>query len=253
MQWYARICFAFTYSAIPADAYLLNGYALNGYVWVGWVFNGYVLKRYVLVGYVFIGYVLKRYVLNGYVLKRYVWNDVYWYAWSEICQQSSEEPCDETSFGKNVSFCLHVDQGGGTTYYSKGFANHNAEHGHCFTTNFLSYLLTRCTIKRVRDVFAHNLHRLCGWRVLFYYVFSGVQHVGTDVLQGCLLQIPLFHLFVPHWIEEMWSVMGNIIDNDSNPAAVVLLFVAVFSLLLSCLWLLPTWWVGRPLGVLRFA
>ena len=52
MQWHARICFAFTYIAIPADANLLNGYALNGYVLVGYVLNGYVLVGHVLVGYV---------------------------------------------------------------------------------------------------------------------------------------------------------------------------------------------------------
>ena len=64
------VCFAFTCTAIPADAGLLNGYVLNGYV----------LKAYVLVGY----------VLNGYVLVVML-----------IRQQSSEEPCDETSSGKN--------------------------------------------------------------------------------------------------------------------------------------------------------
>ena len=70
-------------------AYLLNGCALNGYV-----LNGYVLVGYVLNGYVLVGYVLVGYVLNGYV-------------WCEIRQQSSEEPCDETSFGNNV-VCMWV-------------------------------------------------------------------------------------------------------------------------------------------------
>ena len=67
------VCFAFTCTAIPADACLLNGYVLNGYV----------LKAYVLVGY----------VLNGYVLVVML-----------IRQQSSEEPNDETSFGKKQTF-----------------------------------------------------------------------------------------------------------------------------------------------------
>ena len=83
--------FAFTYIAIPADAYLLNGYAPNGYA----------LNGYVLVGCILNGYVLKRCVLTGYVLNGYVWDDAYRYAWCDIRQQSSEEPCDETSFGKN--------------------------------------------------------------------------------------------------------------------------------------------------------
>ena len=47
-----------------------------------------------------------KYALNGYVLKRYVWDDAYWYAWYDIDKQSSEEPCDETSFGKNITHFL---------------------------------------------------------------------------------------------------------------------------------------------------
>ena len=62
MQWHARICFAFTYIAIPADANLLHGYAMNGYASHGYVLVGYVLNGYVLVGYVLMGY-----VWNGYV------------------------------------------------------------------------------------------------------------------------------------------------------------------------------------------
>ena len=38
--------------------------------------------------------------MTGYVLNGYVWDDAYWYAWCEIRQQSSEEPCGETFFGK---------------------------------------------------------------------------------------------------------------------------------------------------------
>ena len=54
------------------------------------------------------------YVLNGYVWDMcgvmdmcgicvgYVWCEIcVGYVWCEIRQQSSEEPCDETSFGKN--------------------------------------------------------------------------------------------------------------------------------------------------------
>ena len=41
------VCFAYTYIAIPADAYLLNGYVLNGYVLKGYVLTGYVLNGYV--------------------------------------------------------------------------------------------------------------------------------------------------------------------------------------------------------------
>ena len=47
MQWDARICFAFTCIAIPADAYLLRGYVFNGCVLKGYVSNGYVWKGYV--------------------------------------------------------------------------------------------------------------------------------------------------------------------------------------------------------------
>ena len=130
---------------IPADAHLLNGYALNGYASHGYVLVGYVLKEKVLVGYVLVGYVLNGYVcktdanllngyaLNGYVLVGYVLNGyvlvgyvlvgyvlngyvnmcglcvMCWicvgYVWCEIRQQSSEEPCDETSFGNNVKTC----------------------------------------------------------------------------------------------------------------------------------------------------
>ena len=64
-----------------------------------------MLNGYVLVGYVLVGYVLVGYVLNGYVWCEicvgYVWCEIcVGYVWCEIRQQSSEEPCDETSFGK---------------------------------------------------------------------------------------------------------------------------------------------------------
>ena len=76
---YARICFAFTYIAIPADAYLLNGYALNGYVLMGYVLDGYVLMGYVLDGYVLTGYVhtLDRHCMDTHWIDTYWW-DTYW-------------------------------------------------------------------------------------------------------------------------------------------------------------------------------
>ena len=61
--------------------------------------NGYALHGYVLVGYVWVGY-----VWNGYVWDMCDVLDMcgicVGYVWCEIRQQSSEEPCDETSFGK---------------------------------------------------------------------------------------------------------------------------------------------------------
>ena len=40
--------------------------------------------------------------MDTYRLDTY-WRDKYWYAWYDIRQQSSEKPCDETSFGKKWS------------------------------------------------------------------------------------------------------------------------------------------------------
>ena len=38
---------------------------------------------------------------------RYVWREIcVGYVWCEIRQQSSEEPCDETSFGNNGMFTI---------------------------------------------------------------------------------------------------------------------------------------------------
>ena len=80
---YECVCSAFIYIAIPADAYFLNGYVVNKYV-----LNGYVW-------------------MDTYWRDTY-WNDMYWQdtCWMDMCgmmlirQQSLEEPCDETSFGK---------------------------------------------------------------------------------------------------------------------------------------------------------
>ena len=126
--------------AIPADAHLLNGYALNGSVLVGYVLNGFVLVGYVLVGYVLQNLLMQTFWMDTHCMDTYwwdtCWTDTYWwdtywwdtfwmdmcgicvvwwicvgYVWCEICvgyvwceirQQSSEEPCDETSFGKNA-------------------------------------------------------------------------------------------------------------------------------------------------------
>ena len=75
MQWYARICFAFTYTAMPADAYLLNGYAWNGYVWTR-VLNGYVLLH-----------VLHSHTLP-FLLMHSFWTDTYWMDtdWEDMCR-----------------------------------------------------------------------------------------------------------------------------------------------------------------------
>ena len=134
MYWWDT--FAIPADAHLLNGYALNGYASHGYILVGYVLkekvlvgyvlvgyvlngyvcktdanllNGYALNGYVLVGYVLNGYVLVGYVLVGYVLNGYVWDMcgicvMCWicvgYVWCEIRQQSSEEPCDETSFGK---------------------------------------------------------------------------------------------------------------------------------------------------------
>ena len=110
MQWYARICFAFTYMAIPADAMICKDmfcihihchscwckpfewirieWLRIGGISIDWIrmetiridriraylLNGYALNGYVLVGYVLNGYVLVGYVLVGYVLNGYVWD-----------------------------------------------------------------------------------------------------------------------------------------------------------------------------------
>ena len=90
MQWYARICFAFTYIAIPADANLLNGYALNGYA-----LHGYVWKRYVLTGYVRTFWMdahwMDTYWMDTYWWDTY-WTDTYWWdtywwdtCWTDMC------------------------------------------------------------------------------------------------------------------------------------------------------------------------
>ena len=104
--------------AIPADANLLHGQAWIRIAWIR--IGGIRVERiriggYASHGYVLVGYMLNGYVLVGYVLMGYVWNGYVWdmcgvmdmcgvcvgYVWCEIRQQSSEEPCDETSFGKN--------------------------------------------------------------------------------------------------------------------------------------------------------
>ena len=118
---------------------LLNGYALHGYVWdmydvldmygicvvIGGIriynlLNGYALHGYVLVGYVWVGYVWNGYVWDmcdvldmcGICVVDTFGMDMCgicvmcWicvgYVWCEIRKQSSEEPCDETSFGKKL-------------------------------------------------------------------------------------------------------------------------------------------------------
>ena len=140
MQWYARICFAFTYIAIPADAYLLNGYVLNGYVLNGYALNGYVwscvlnpIRKIIRIHSMHIHSIR----IHSKGMHQQEWQcmwiqDIHQYVgiriggiridrirvewiriekicvewclliWCDIRQQSSEEPCDETSFGKNV-------------------------------------------------------------------------------------------------------------------------------------------------------
>ena len=125
--------------AIPADANFLNGYALNGsrtggirvedtfwwdmYWWDTYynLLNGYALHGYVLVGYVWVGYVWNGYVwdmcnvldmcgicvVDTFAMDMCGICVMCWicvgYVWCEIRKQSSEEPCDETSFGKKTN------------------------------------------------------------------------------------------------------------------------------------------------------
>ena len=80
------------------NGYALHGYVLVGYVWVGYVWNGYVWDMCDVLdmcgicvvdtfGMDMCGICVMCWICVGYV-------------WCEIRQQSSEEPCDETSFGK---------------------------------------------------------------------------------------------------------------------------------------------------------
>ena len=114
MQWYARICFAFTYIAIPPDAMICKDMfcihihchscwckpfewiriewiriawirmetiridRIRAYLLNGCALNGCALNGYVLNGYVLVRYVLNGYVLVGYVLVGYVLNGYVW-------------------------------------------------------------------------------------------------------------------------------------------------------------------------------
>ena len=93
------------------NGYVLVGYVWNGYVWIriAWIrVGGKRVERIRIGGYASHGYVLVRYVFNGYVLVGYVWNGYVWDVCGvmdmcgDIRQQSSEEPCDETSFGNYI-------------------------------------------------------------------------------------------------------------------------------------------------------
>ena len=83
------------------NGYALHGYVLVGYVWVGYVWNGYVWDMCDVLdmcgicvvdtfGMDMCGICVMCWICVGYV-------------WCEIRKQSSEEPCDETSFGKKGS------------------------------------------------------------------------------------------------------------------------------------------------------
>ena len=80
------------------NGYALHGYVLVGYVWVGYVWNGYAWDMCDVLdmcgicvvdtfGMDMCGICVMCWICVGYV-------------WCEIRKQSSEEPCDETSFGK---------------------------------------------------------------------------------------------------------------------------------------------------------
>ena len=83
------------------NGYALHGYVLVGYVWVGYVWNGYVWDMCDVLdmcgicvvdtfGMDMCGICVMCWICVGYV-------------WCEIRKQSSEEPCDETSFGKKLT------------------------------------------------------------------------------------------------------------------------------------------------------
>ena len=82
LQWYARICFAFTFISIP-----------DAYVWtdVHWMDDTYI-KRIPI----------ESTLIEGIRVETIWIDDVYWYAWYDIPvrQQSSEKLCAETSLGK---------------------------------------------------------------------------------------------------------------------------------------------------------
>ena len=161
MQWYARICFAFTYVAIPADAYLLNGCALNGYVLVGYALNFHIV--WIRIEGIRIGEIrIDRIRVEWIRIEKYVWDDAYWYAWCGICQQSSEEPCDETSFGKNIVkySVFHFHQ-----FCVKTFLRHVEKTvwipwGDILGSGFCGAgkLTISCPTKTVIQVPTHNLH-----------------------------------------------------------------------------------------------
>ena len=82
------------------NGYALHGYVLVGYVWVGYVWNGYVWDMCDVLdmcgicvvdtfGMDMCGICVMCWICVGYV-------------WCEIRKQSSEEPCDETSFGNDA-------------------------------------------------------------------------------------------------------------------------------------------------------
>ena len=88
------------------NGYALHGYVLVGYVWVGYVWNGYVWDMCDVLdmcgicvvdtfGMDMCGICVMCWICVGYV-------------WCEIRKQSSEEPCDETSFGKKQNFLTNL-------------------------------------------------------------------------------------------------------------------------------------------------
>ena len=74
-----------------------------GYVCVGYVWNGYVWDMCNVLDMCGIC-VVDTFEMDMCGICKMCWICV-GYVWCEIRQQSSEEPCDETSFGKNLHTC----------------------------------------------------------------------------------------------------------------------------------------------------
>ena len=92
------------------NGYALHGYVLMGYVCVGYVWNGYVWDMCNVLDMCGIC-VVDTFEMDMCGICKMCWICV-GYVWCEIRQQSSEEPCDETSFGKKLNlFAYHPIKG----------------------------------------------------------------------------------------------------------------------------------------------
>ena len=110
---------------------LLHGYVLMGYVCVGYVWNGYVWDMCNVLDMCGIC-VVDTFEVDMCGICKMCWICV-GYVWCEIRQQSSEEPCDETSFGKKNSF---KNSHRARIVLPQRLIRHGC-HGACITLNLL--------------------------------------------------------------------------------------------------------------------